>query len=104
MCFLSQIHTVIWVLDSKHLEKHGPLETYPTREVRPRYLLGIRDSTTPQSEHIYAKQLRIWELEKKGKKTQKEEEKIKRKIDRAWEELEDEIFLQWQKKMEETEA
>lgn len=80
-------------MSSKYVEKHGNEEDYPGRDVRPRYLLGVRDPSTPLSERIYQQRLRIWMLEKKEKHLKKADEMLQQRMDQAWDALEEEQLL-----------
>lgn len=83
-------------LPSEYAEKHQAKESYHTRNVRPRYLLGIRDSSSAQSEALYQRMVCIWELEKREVKVKKDEEMAQRDMEQAWAALEEEQFRKWE--------
>lgn len=72
-----------------YIQQHGDDASYPTRNVRPRYLLGIRDADTPQSQRIYDAQVRIWKQDKKEGLSRAKEDERQHAVEQAWAELED---------------
>ena len=72
-----------------YIQQHGDDASYPARNIRPRYLLGIRDADTPQSQRIYDAQLRIWKQEKKEGLSRAKEDEWQHAVEQAWAELED---------------
>ncbi|KAF9070513.1 hypothetical protein BDP27DRAFT_1510491 [Rhodocollybia butyracea] len=88
----------------KHVEQHGAQNEYSPRNVRPCYLLGLRDSTSPQNQRLYEKKVRIWELERKERKAKAEEEKIQARMEKAWANLDEEQLQDWAQKLDAMEA
>ncbi|KAF9078134.1 hypothetical protein BDP27DRAFT_1413064 [Rhodocollybia butyracea] len=88
----------------KHVEQHGAQNEYSPRNVRPRYLLGLQDSTSPQNQCLYEKKVRIWELERKERKAKAEEEKIQARMEKAWANLDEEQLQDWAQKLDAMEA
>jgi len=84
----------------KHIEQHGTQHKYSARTVCPRYLLGLRDSTSPQNQRIYEKKVRIWELERKEKKAKADKAKIQARMEHAWAKLEEEQLQDWAQKLD----
>ncbi|KAF9077147.1 hypothetical protein BDP27DRAFT_1509089 [Rhodocollybia butyracea] len=88
----------------KHVEQHGTQNEYSARNVQPHYLLGLRDSTSPQNQHLYEKKLRIWELERRERKAKAEEEKIQARMEKVWANLDKEQLQDWAQKLNAMEA
>ncbi|KAE9386317.1 hypothetical protein BT96DRAFT_1006197 [Gymnopus androsaceus JB14] len=85
---------------AKFIEKHGTGGDYATHDVQPRYLLGVRDPSTPLSERIYQQKLRIWKPEKKEKQSEKADEMVQRRMEQAWDALEEEQLLAFARDVE----
>lgn len=64
------------------------------RDVRPRYLLEVRDPGTAQSEHIYEKKVAIWKLEKKEARAKKADDMLQKEMELAWAAHEEEQFFE----------
>lgn len=86
------LSTIIDAPNRKYTERHGTEDGYPSRNVRPRYLLGLLDSGSSQGQRIYENQLRIWQLEKREQKERVFEDQLQQKIEKTRAELEEKIF------------
>ena len=84
--------TIIDAQNRKYTKEHGTEDGYPSRDVRPRYLLGLRDSGSSQSLRVYEKQVRMWQLEKEEKKEKVFEDQLQQRMEKAKAALEEEIF------------